>query len=125
MGAIAVVLFVGVSVLAVELKAAPSESVSVLSEIARAVFPTGSILPGALFYVVQLLTFAILVLAANSAFQGFPRLAGLLARDRFLPREFGDLGDRLEHSNGALVPAALATVLVVGFRADVERLIQL
>jgi len=82
-------------------------------------------LPGALFYVVQLLTFAILVLAANSAFQGFPRLAGLLARDRFLPREFGDLGDRLVYSNGALVLAALATVLVVGFRADVERLIQL
>jgi amino acid transporter len=74
---------------------------------------------------VQLLTFAILILAANSAFQGFPRPAALLARDRFLPREFGDLGDRLLYSNGALVLPALATLLVIGFGANVESLIQL
>jgi amino acid transporter len=125
MGAIAIALFLGVSFLAVRMKAAPSESVSVLSEIAKAVFPTGAILPGALFYAVQFLTFAILILAANSAFQGFPRLANLLARDDFLPRQFQDLGDRLVYSNGTLALAALASVLVLAFGADVERLIQL
>ena len=125
MGAIAVVLFLGVSFLAVQVGAAPSKSVSVLSEIARAVFPTTGVFPGALFYVVQLLTFAILVLAANSAFQGFPRLASLLARDSYLPRQFQDLGDRLVYSNGALVLAALAAVLIVAFGANVEQLIQL
>jgi amino acid transporter len=125
MGAIAVAMFLGVSFLAVELHTAPSRSVSVLSEIAKTIFPTGAIFPGALFYAVQLLTFAILILAANSAFQGFPRLAGLLARDGYLPREFEDLGDRLVYSNGALSLAALASVLIVVFGANVERLIQL
>ncbi|TML97362.1 MAG: APC family permease [Actinobacteria bacterium] len=125
MGVIAIVLFSGVSFLAVQVNAAPSASVSVLSEVARAIFPTGAIFPGALFYAVQLLTFAILILAANSAFQGFPRLASLLARDRFLPREFGDLGDRLVYSNGAIVLAASAVALVIAFSANVERLIQL
>ena len=119
MGAIAITLFLGVSYLAVEVHAAPSRSVSVLSEIARAV------MPGTLFYVVQLLTFAILVLAANSAFQGFPRLAGQLARDDYLPSAFEDLGDRLVHSNGILVLAALATALVVAFGASVDSLVQL
>ena len=125
MGAIAVVLFVGVSFLAVQVNAAPSKSVSVLSEVAKAVFPTTGLFPGALFYVVQLLTFAILVLAANSAFQGFPRLASLLARDDYLPRQFQDRGDRMVYSNGALVLAALAAVLIVAFGANVEQLIQL
>jgi amino acid transporter len=125
MGVIAIVLFLGVSFLAVQLGAAPSKSVSVLSEIAKAVFPTTGIFPGALFYVVQLLTFAILVLAANSAFQGFPRLASLLARDAYLPRQFQDRGDRLVYSNGALVLAALAAVLILAVGADVEALIQL
>jgi len=125
MGVIAITLFLGVSFLAVAMHAAPSHSASVLSQIARAVFPTGSLVPGAFFYVVQLLTFAILVLAANGAFQGFPRLASLLARDEFLPRHFQDLGDRLVYSDGALALAALSTILILAFNADVTRLVQL
>jgi amino acid transporter len=125
MGAIALVLFLGVSFLAVQVGSAPSKSVSVLSEVAKAVFPTTGLFPGVFFYIVQLLTFGILVLAANSAFQGFPRLASLLARDDYLPRQFQDRGDRLVYSNGALVLAALATVLIVAFGANVEELIQL
>jgi hypothetical protein len=80
LGGIAVVLFLGVSVLASASGARPSNEVSVLSELARAVFPKGS--PEAAgFLTVQAFTFAILVLAANTAFQGFPRLTGILAQD--------------------------------------------
>src|SRR5581483_10725306 len=82
LGVIAIGFFVGVSWLAVRMHARPSASVSVVSELARATFPAGSA-AGFMFWVVQVTTFAILVLAANTSFQGFPRLAALLARDRF------------------------------------------
>lgn len=124
MGAIAVTLFVGVSYLASATDARPSESVSVLSEIARAVFPASSS-ASAMYYVVQAVTFAILVLAANTSYQGFPRLAAVLARDRFFPRQFVDLGDRLVYSNGILVLAVLASLLIVVFSANVNSLIHL
>ena len=58
-----------------------------------------------MYYAVQALTFAILVLAANTSYQGFPRLAAVLARDRFFPRQFVNLGDRLVYSNGIVVLA--------------------
>ena len=73
-----------------------------LSEIARAVFPSSSAL-GFMYWAVQVLTLAVLVLAANTSYQGFPRLAALLARDRFFPRQFTNLGDRLVFSNGIVV----------------------
>ena len=124
MGSIAIVLFVGVSYLAVSMHAAPSSSVSVISEIARATFPASS--PSSfLYYAVQGLTFAILVLAANTSYQGFPRLAALLARDRFFPRQFVNLGDRLVYSNGIVVLTTLAAALVLAFRANVNSLIHL
>ena len=66
-----------------------------------------------------------LALAANTAFQGFPRLAALLASDSFLPRQFSNLGDRLVYSNGILVLALAAGALIVGFHADVDSLIHL
>src|SRR5262249_38762646 len=81
MGAIAIVLFVGVSYLAVSMNAAPSSSVSVISEIARATFPASST-SSALYFAVQGFTLAILVLAANTSYQGFPRLGAVLAQDR-------------------------------------------
>jgi amino acid transporter len=124
MGLIAISLFVGVSYLAVAMDARPSESVSVLSEIARATFPASSA-TSVLYYVVQALTFGILVLAANTSYQGFPRLAAVLARDGFFPRQFVNLGDRLVYSNGILVLAAVASLLVWTFHADVIALIHL
>ena len=124
MGIIAICLFMGVSVLAWKIDALPSGSVSVLSEIARAVFPAGSVL-GVGYYVVQATTALVLALAANTAFQGFPRLAALLAGDSFLPRQFSNLGDRLVFSNGILVLAFVAGALIVGFNANVNSLIQL
>ena len=123
MGVIAILLFLGVSVLAWKIDARPSGSVSVLSEIARAVFPPGNTSFG--YYLVQASTAAVLALAANTAFQGFPRLAALLASDSYLPRQFANLGDRLVFSNGIIVLALVAGALIVGFNADVNSLIHL
>jgi amino acid transporter len=124
MGAISISLFLGVSFLADRMHAMPSSTDSVLSQIGRAVFPahsTGSIL----YYLLQAFTLAILVFAANTSYQGFPRLAALLARDRFIPRQFVNLGDRLVYSNGIIVLTAFATGLVLAFRANVNSLIHL
>jgi amino acid transporter len=124
MGGIAIALFIGTSWLAVHMHAIPSNSVSVVSEIARATFPTSS-WASFMYYAVQGLTFAILVLAANTSYQGFPRLGAVLARDRFFPRQFINLGDRLVYSNGIIVLAAIASFLIWIFHADVLALIHL
>jgi len=124
MAAIAITFFLSVSWLAVQMHARPSSTESVLSQIARGSFPAGS--PGSVgYYLLQAFTLAILVLAANTSYQGFPRLAALLAHDRFLPSQFVNLGDRLAYSNGILVLAGLATGLLVAFRANVNSLIHL
>jgi amino acid transporter len=124
LGVISIALFLGVSYLTVNMHARPSETVSLVSEIARATFPAGSS-TAALFWAVQVLTFAILVLAANTSYQGFPRLAAVLAHDRFFPRQFVNLGDRLVYSNGIVVLAALASLLIWVFNANVISLIHL
>src|SRR5580765_1143977 len=124
MGLIAITLFIGVSYLAVHMHAHPSASVSVVSEIARATFPAGSA-TSPMYYAVQAFTFAILVLAANTSYQGFPRLAAVLARDRFFPRQFVNLGDRLVYSNGIVVLAGIASLLIWFFHANVISLIHL
>jgi amino acid transporter len=123
MGAIAVVLFGGITVLAVALdaRALPDGDPSVISQIAGAVF--GATSP--VFYLFQAATAAILILAANTAFNGFPGLASILARDRYLPRQLHNRGDRLVFSNGVLLLAAAAAALIIGFDANLDRLIQL
>jgi hypothetical protein len=78
-----------------------------------------------MFWVIQITTFAILVLAANTSFQGFPRLGALLARDRFFPRQFANLGDRLVYSNGIIVLSGLAIFLLWHYDAKVDSLIHL
>jgi amino acid transporter len=124
LGVISITLFLGVSYLTVRMHARPSNTVSLVSEIARATFPAGS--PGSfMYYAVQILTFAILVLAANTSYQGFPRLAAVLAQDRFFPRQFVNLGDRLVYSNGIIVLAGLASLLIWIFHANVISLIHL
>ena len=124
LGVIAIVLFLGVSFIAVHEHARPSQTASVVSQIARATFPAGSA-AGFLYYAVQVTTLLILVLAANTSFQGFPRLAALLARDNFAPRQFTNLGDRLVFSNGMLVLATLAGLLIWIYGANVNSLIHL
>jgi len=124
LGVIAITLFLGVSYLAVHLHARPSSTDSVVSQIARAVFPAGS--SGSfMYYAVQGLTLIVLILAANTSFQGFPRLSALLARDRFAPRQFTNLGDRLVFSNGMLVLATVAGLLLWIYKANTNSLIHL
>jgi len=124
MAGFAVTLFLGVSFLTDRMDARPSGTASVLSQLARATFPSGSV-ASPMYYLIQAFTFAILVLAANTSYQGFPRLAALLARDGFLPRQFVNIGDRLAYSNGILVLTGLALALVAAFRANVNSLIHL
>ena len=124
MASVAIALFLGVSYLAVQVHARPSESVSVLSEIANAIFPSSSS-AHFMFWVIQVFTFGILILAANTSYQGFPRLAAIMAKDGFFPRQFSNLGDRLVFSNGVVVLALLATALILVFSANVNSLIHL
>jgi hypothetical protein len=126
LGGIAIAMFVGVSWLAVHMHAVPTNTgtPSVLSEIARGVFPSSSAL-GFMYWAVQILTLAVLVFAANTSFQGFPRLAALLARDRFFARQFTNLGDRLVFSNGILVLTVIAMALLWAYNASVNSLIHL
>jgi amino acid transporter len=124
LGALAVTMFLGVSYLAVHVHAMPSATDSVVSQVARAVFRSGS-LGGFMYYAVQATTLLVLVLAANTSFQGFPRLSALLARDRFAPRQFSNLGDRLVFSNGMLVLAAAAAALLAIYKANTNSLIHL
>ena len=115
-------MFLGTSVLAYLYGVHPHESETVISQFARIVF-TG---PMAWFYyVVQVATALILVLAANTSFADFPRLGSLLARDRFLPRQFATRGDKLVFSNGIVILAIFASVLVIAFGGDTSRLIPL
>jgi amino acid transporter len=92
--------------------------VAQLAEVVFNNFPPG-------FFFVVIVTALILVLAANTAYNGFPVLGSILSQDRYLPRQLHTRGDRLAYSNGILVLAGVAIVLVVGFRADVTRLIAL
>ncbi len=124
LGGLTIAMFIGLSFLAVHVHALPSATASVVSQIARAVFQPGSV-GGFMFYVVQATTLLVLILAANTSFQGFPRLSALLARDRFAPRQFSNLGDRLVFSNGMLVLAAAAAALLVVYKADTNSLIHL
>ena len=117
LGTLAITMFLGVSYLAVHVHAMPSSTDSVVSQVARAVFRPGSF-GGFMYYAVQGTTLLVLVLAANTSFQGFPRLSALLARDRFAPRQFSNLGDRLVFSNGMLVLAAAAAALLVDLQGE-------
>ncbi len=94
---------------------------TVISQIARAVFSDFG--PG--FYFVVTVTGVILVLAANTAFNGFPVLGSILAKDGFAPRALGSRGDRLAYSNGIVFLAVMAIILIVAFDAETTRLIQL
>jgi hypothetical protein len=83
------------------------------------------VLWGTPYYLIQAATMMILILAANTSFADFPRLSFFLARDRFMPRQFGGQGDRLVYSNAILILGGLAALLLVLFRGDVHGLIPL
>ncbi len=94
---------------------------TVTTQLGETVFGSGSIM----LYVVAVITALILFLAANTAFNGFPVLGSILAQDRYLPRQLHTRGDRLAFSNGIILLALAAMVLIVGFQGEVTRLIQL
>jgi amino acid transporter len=120
------VMFLGLSYLASKLKVAPFESgtPTVIAQVGEAVYGHGA-LGQALFYSLQAGTMLILVLAANTGFADFPRLASFQAGDRFLPRQLTKRGHRLVYSNGIIALAGAAAVLVVVTGAEVTRLIPL
>ena len=124
MGILATTLFLGITAMSDLLQVRITEEVahsrSVLSLIGDAVFGGGF-----WFIVLQIFTAGILVLAANTAFQDFPRLSSILARDRFMPSQFRNRGDRLVFSNGVIVLAGLATFLIWLYDASLTDLIQL
>src|SRR5256714_4132665 len=122
MAALLTTMFLGTSVLAYLYNVHPHANETVISQFARLIF-TGPI--SWFYYVVQAATAAILVLAANTSFADFPRLSSLLARDRFLPRQFANRGDKLVFSNGIIILAVFASVLVIAFGGDTSRLIPL
>ncbi|MDH2393926.1 APC family permease [Streptomyces sp. HNM0663] len=133
MGLLSVTMFGGITALAMaydvhvaadpaELGLAPDAAMSTaLAQIGRATFGDAHLL----FYLLQAFTVGVLVLAANTAFNGFPMLASFLARDRYLPRQLRNRGDRLVYSNGVVVLALAAIGLIVFFDASLTRLIQL
>jgi amino acid transporter len=134
LGIIAVAMFAGVTVLAmvsnVHVAEQPSQlhgvphgyvQPTVIAQVGQAVFGAGS----PLFYILQFVTALILVLAANTAFNGFPVLASILSKDGYLPRQLHNRGDRLAFSNGILMLSGFAILLIVIFNASPTRLIQL
>jgi amino acid transporter len=114
--------FFGISVLAQRLKPVPTEDgETVLSILGAGVFGDGS----PMYFILQFATFAILILAANTAYTGFPLLSSLVARDGYLPRQLANRGDRLVFSNGILVLSAAAGALIVAFGGITTALIPL
>ncbi|MEU6167377.1 APC family permease [Streptomyces tanashiensis] len=133
MGVLSATMFFGITVLAMvyevhvaedptELGLAPGTPMSTaLAQIGRATFGDWHVL----FYALQAVTAGVLVLAANTAFNGFPMLASVLGRDRYAPRQLFHRGDRLVYSNGIVLLALAAIALIVAFDAQLTRLIQL
>jgi amino acid transporter len=121
MGVLSITMFMGITLLAHAYALIPNETETVISQLARATFGGGT----TLYFAVQAATMLILVLAANTAYADFPRLASIVARDRFLPRQFTNQGDRLAFSNGILILSMLAAALLVAFAGDTHALIPL
>ena len=121
MAAILSSLFIGISFLSGQVHAVPSEQETVISQLARTIFFEQDVL----YLAIILATTVILILAANTAFAGFPRLGALMAKDGYLPRQLTYRGSRLVYSYGIVSLAFIATVLVVIFQASVTRLIPL
>ncbi|PZF07633.1 DNA-binding protein [Curtobacterium sp. MCLR17_040] len=136
MGGIAIVLFIGLITLALVshvhyaeracdlqgfANCATTPQRSLIAQIAAATFGNNSVL----FFVIQATTAAVLLLAANTAFNGFPLLGSILARDSYAPKALSTRGDRLIYSNGVIVLALVAAALLVVYRANVTSLIQL
>jgi len=121
MAAVMATLILGTGLLAYKLQAHPiGPEETLVSSMARFTFGTGPV-----YLIIQAATAGILILAANTSFADFPRLASLLAADRFLPRQLASRGDRLVFSNGILILALLASCLIILFRGNEQSMLPL
>lgn len=120
LGVISITMFLGITYLAYDFGIVPGGHETVVSKIARRIYGDG-----ALYYVIQGATTLILLLAANTSYADFPRLSSILARDRFVPRQFANQGDRLVFSNGILILSGFAIVLILAFGGDTHALLPL
>jgi amino acid transporter len=124
MGAMSISMFLGITLLANFLHIRVTEEIamtkSVLAQLGETVFGRGLV-----FFLLQGFTAGILVLAANTSYQDFPRLSSILARDRFMPSQFRNRGDRLVFSNGVVALAVLSGILIWAYDAHLTKLIQL
>jgi len=114
------VLFLGLSGLAQYFHILPKSHETVVSQVAKSVFGRDWF-----YYVIQIAIALILLIAAQTSFADFPRLSSILARDRFMPRQLANIGDRLVFNNGILALSLLASLLVIAFQGKVHRLIPL
>ena len=137
MGGLAVAMFAGITILALVARVHVADETcdligfrgncesdpqqTVIAQLASAVFGPGSVM----FYVVQASTAVVLILAANTAYNGFPMLASLLAQHRLMPTQLRTRGDRLAYSNGIVGLAVIAGLLIFAYRADVDQLLHL
>lgn len=120
MGVLMGILFAGTIGLTVYLGVVTGTNETILSALARRIFGTGP-----LYYLIQIATLLILSVAANTSYNGFPRLASVLAHDRYLPNQFVHLGDRLVFSNGIMILALLTGFLIFAFQGDSHALVPL
>jgi len=120
MAMVCIFMFTGTAILAYQLKIVPHETETVISQIARGIFGKNS-----LYYCVQVGTALILILAANTSFADFPRLASILARAGFMPRQMASYGDRLVFANGIIFLGFISCILLIIFGGSTHRLIPL
>ena len=121
MAVLAIAMFIGISMLAHVYRVVPTETESGVSQLGRAIFGSRTFL----YYTIQAATTLILVLAANTAYADFPRLASIVSRDGYLPRQFMNQGDRLAFSNGIIMLSVFAAILIVAFAGDTHALLPL
>jgi amino acid transporter len=120
MSLILAALFMGITFLADHYAVLPKTDETIISQLGRLTFGTG-----VMYYALQIGTMLLLILAANSAFAGFPHLASILARDGYMPRQMATFGDRLVFSNGIIILGMFACFLLVLFNGDTHALIPL
>ncbi len=123
MASLLITMFLGITFLAYQFGIVPNEMTheTLVSQLGRFIFGDGSVM----YYLLQAATMLILILAANTSFSDFPRLSSILARDRYMPTQFGNIGDRLVFSNGIITLGLLSSLLVVIFQGETTRLIPL
>lgn len=120
LGGIIVFIFGGTSLLAMNLNIVPIEGHTVLSQISSTVFGNS-----VMYYIIQIFTSLILILAANTAYNGLPQLLYILAHDGYVPRQFSYRGAKLSFSNGIMFIFIAASLLIIGFKSETHRLIPL